>query len=373
MGEIVRNNRLPLKAYTLIVLSLMMLLSGATAQGQRNRSRQARRTQNNDDNDGETSNDNNSRNQMIDPEKEDDANDTSRPPMLTTKEQNELSKQWHPPGHASPISPAYAGYRGPDRAMLRPEEATLSLEIFPLYYTPITRSSSFRLNFSSNVMRKRDINFEVYYSLSRYINFHFHPTKIQLKLWNNVYWIKYSKPVVVDEFDVMRSLEYSEAEIKNLFKEMPIINTKQQNMIFLDPQRRYSFSAYNVKKIAETKGRVECFSKIRRVRGYKLLKKLMEERKRRKQKQLDQQEKMMNQSSDDANRNRQQRVRKLVVNSPRKLKTTKFVKDNYNDLNIEDDFSKKTLLEEMKDGRRAMLLLYGKKFIREIIIVCEIK
>jgi len=324
--------------------------------------------------------DENGRRIPLTPEQEDDMLDRSRPPILTQRQQEDLNNQWHPPGHASPMSPAYAGYRGPNKAVLKPEEATLSLEIFPLYYTPITRSSSFRLNFSSNVMRKRDITFEVYYSMTRYINFHYHPTKVKLQLWNNVYWIEFFKPVMVDEFDVMRSFEYTEAKFKNLFVEMPIINTKEQNMIFLDPQRRYSFKAFNVRKIAETKGRVLCKEKIRRVRGYQLLKRLMEERRRRQQQELDRIDKMEREMDESRRRsqNMQQTSRKLKV-----VKKTGTDSDEDDDLGKnrkktkeeeneeKEDF--KTTIEEIKDGKRAMLLLYGRKYIREIIIVCEIK
>ena len=355
MGEIHGNRNFWLRSYFVVFIVFCLVVTDVQARKYNRYPRKMNNDQNNSNNNSTNGND---ENRPLDPEKEDDLKDTSRPPVLTSKEQEELNNQWHPPGHASPKSPSYAGYRGPTKAVLKPEEATLSLEIFPLYYTPITRSSSFRLNFSSNVMRKRDITFELYYSMSRYINFHFHPTKVQLKLWDNIYWIKYRKPVIVDEFDVMRSIEYTEAEFKNLFTEMPIINTKQQNMIFLDPQRRYSFKAFNVRKIAETKGRVECQEKIKRIKGYKLLKKLMEDRRKRQEKELAQQDKMANEASEAAQRsmNRQSRKLKLV-----KTKTKKSNKKG------------KTILEEIKDGRRAMLLLYGKKFIKEIIIVCEIK
>ena len=340
------------KSYFMVITVIILILSMIESQHSDHASNQTNNHTN-------SSNDaNNNKKRPLTPEEEDELNDKNLPPTLTPREQQELNKQWHPPGHSSPKSTAYAGYRGPNRAVLKPEEATLSLEIFPLYYTPITRSSSFRLNFSSNVMRKRDINFEVYYSMSRYINFNFHPTKVQLKLWDNVYWIKFGKPVMVDEFDVMRSFEYTEATFKNLFKEMPVINTKQQNMIFLDPQRRYSFKAFNVRKIAETRGRVLCKHKIRRIRGYKLLKKLMEERKKRKQKELDEQDKIAREAESNAKRNMNQRSRKLTQVKKNVKQTTE---------------KEKTTLEEVKDGRRSMLLLYGRKFIKEIIIVCEIK
>lgn len=299
-----------------------------------------------------------------DPELLDDMLDDSRPPILNKKEEKELKNQWHPPGHSSPRSPSYPGYRGPYKAMIRPATATLSLEIFPLYYTPITRSSSFRLNFSSNMMRKRDVTFEVYYSMTRYINFNFHPTKVMLKLWNNIFWIEYDKPIMVDEFDVTRSLEYGEARFRNLINEMPVINTKEQNMIFLDPQRRYSFNPFNVKKIAMTKGRVECSSKIRRVRGYKLLQKLRQDRRKRERENLDRQDKMSREADKMVKQMQNQNQRS------RKLRDTKKIERKKGEFDIEEQ--NKPLVEEMRDGRRAMLLLYGRKYIREIIIVCEI-
>lgn len=311
-----------------------------------------------------------------DPEVEDDAMDTSKPEILDQQQQNAMNRQWHPQGMAHPLSPAYGGYRGPMKSIIQPEEATLSIELFPMYYIPVTRSTSFKLAFSSNVLRKREVTFETFYSKTRYINFNYHPTKIKLHLWNNVFWIKYKDHTIVDEFDVLRSLEYKTAELKNQSQTAADINTKQRNMVFLEPQRRYSFKPDNIKKVAETKGRVICKEEIRRVKGYELLKQLKKQRLKMQHAQISQQHAMMHQSAMAANQNRSRRLKQTKTTESTK---ERFIGDghlvrkiNENKMATSDGFSKKKITEEMEDGKRSMLLLYDKKYIREIIIVCRI-
>lgn len=65
----------------------------------------------------------------------------------------------------------------------KPEECDLSVEVFPLYYTPVLRASTFRLAFSSSCMSKRDVNFEVYYKNENNINFNANPSIVNLELW----------------------------------------------------------------------------------------------------------------------------------------------------------------------------------------------
>ena len=61
------------------------------------------------------------------------------------------------------------------------------MEIFPLYYQQILRKSYFRLNFESNCLKKIDVHFEIDYGNNKLINWNFHPTTVNLKLWDNFY------------------------------------------------------------------------------------------------------------------------------------------------------------------------------------------
>lgn len=173
------------------------------------------------------------------------------------------------------------GYQVP-----KPEECDLSVEIFPLYYTPVIRASTFRLAFSSNCLTKRDINFEVYYKNKDNINFNHNPTIINLDIWGNYYNITYSKPNVVDPFDVMRSLEYREANITNLLDNQVIkLDVMSQNEVFLNPQLFATFNKYNINKIKNLNGLVRCELFEKKVHGWELLKRIKEDAKKRREAQ----------------------------------------------------------------------------------------
>ena len=248
------------------------------------------------------------------------------------------------------------------RQLSRPamSEANLSMEIFPLYYMPINRSSSFRLAFMSNALRRREINFEIYYPLSKYINFYFNPTKIRLNLWGNVYWMNYQNLKPIDEHDVMRSLEYQHVRIINVLKKWPVIHTTQQNMVFLDPHSRFSFTPDNIKRLLEAGSRVICKHKIVRFKGYKRLMKLRERQRR------DKEWAQALQDGDKKSSKKTKKSRRLKQTKQKAGKKTKKTKKK------KKKAKKVSLMDEIVQGRHAMRSLYRKNFIKEIILLCDI-
>mgnify|MGYP006978832220 CR=1 FL=1 len=351
MGEALRHAKI-CQLSIITIFGLLLLCADASAQQKRVRRRLHR---------------------AVDPEAVDDAQDTSRPAELTYEQRERFKQQWHPSGMGHPLSDNYPGYRGAHKAVLTPETATLSAEIFPMYYTPVTRSSAFKLRFSSNIFRTRDVAFEAYHDMSKYINFNFHPTKVKLDLWGNVFWLKYSSPTVVDEFDVTRAVEYGEAELVNTMVPLPRMNVKQQNMVFLEPQRRYAFKAANVRKIAELDGRVLCTTQIRRVRGHKMLAALRAQRLKRENDEITSRQKMEFGSSLAGRKKERAKGRRLQSGRAEEIDDGVEIKSvNINKLEEDDGFSKTKMVKEMRDGKRSMLLLYSKKYIREIILVCKV-
>ena len=183
----------------------------------------------------------------------------------------------------------------------KPAECDLSVEVFPLYYTPVIRSSTFRIAFSSNCLPKMDINFEVYYKNHNNINFNHNPTIVNLDLWGNHYNITYSKPKVIDPYDVMRSLEYREANMTNfLDKKNRHIDLTAQNEFFLDPQQYNAFTKETINLLRIANGLVKCELFEKKVHGWELLKRIRTDTKKRRDANQKKMDEMISKAREDA-------------------------------------------------------------------------
>lgn len=189
----------------------------------------------------------------------------------------------------------------------RPTKCDMNLEIYPMYYTQVTRSTNFIMAFGSSCLPKMEVNFEVYYYKNPYINLYTAPNVVNLNMWGNKYVIEFKKPKVIDKYDVIKALEYREASLKPklpLWMRMKAksfkVSTRDQNSIFLAPQIRKTFNAYTIKKIDDLDGVCECKSFRKKVRGWKLLKRLRDQRLARKRKFLAMMNKMMAMAREEA-------------------------------------------------------------------------
>jgi len=136
-------------------------------------------------------------------------------------------------------------------------------------------------------MTKRDINFEVYYKNNDNINFNHNPTIVNLELWGNFYNITYAKPAVIDPYDVMRSIEYREANITNLVdNNIAQLDVMTQNEVFLNPQQFNTFYRFTIDKIKEKEGLVRCTLFEKKVHGWELLKRIKEDVNKRRDAQM---------------------------------------------------------------------------------------
>ena len=164
--------------------------------------------------------------------------------------------------------------RGP-----KPEICNLAIELHPLYYYPITRMQEFVIAFTSNCLMKKEIFFQMKLDDNKHLNWNYHPTSINLRLWDNYYMIDYKSPRTLDRYDVMKSLEYTQAKISHIIKEKDNIITTEQNSTNLDPQKEKSFNKYTLRKVAE-RDYVQCVLRPIRVKGYAILMKIAEEKKK---------------------------------------------------------------------------------------------
>jgi len=152
---------------------------------------------------------------------------------------------------------------------VKADACDLSIEIFPYYFEPIVRKGTFRLIFSSNCMERMDINFEIDFENYRDINWFFHPQNIYLNLWNdNVYRLYFEAPVVIDRYDVMKSLQYRRVTLFNMLNGQRRVDLRFQNNIFLNPQQNNSFNVFNVQKIVNTKAFVKCNVRERKMKNW---------------------------------------------------------------------------------------------------------
>lgn len=178
---------------------------------------------------------------------------------------------------------------------IMPSDCDLTMEVQQLYYIPIIRASTFKLGFSSACLTKREINFQLYHDDNKHINIYHNPTKVNLNLWGNKYFIQYKKPVIIDKHDIMKSLEYKEALLTPLlaFKKGFNIDTTTRNDIFLDPQITNTFNKYTIAKLSNVEGIVRCKVKKVMVKNWQKLKADLEKRKAAKLKEEEERKKIM--------------------------------------------------------------------------------
>ena len=145
-------------------------------------------------------------------------------------------------------------------------DCDISLEVFPLFYTPIIRQNSFRLRFDSRCIKPKTIEFEVLYKNDEFINWNFHPTTINLLLWGNWYQIKYHNPQVIDKYDIMKALMYKNATLSDT-KEIAL-DLLFENQNFLTQQQFDSFNRNNLKKLADLPGNFTCYTRQKRMPNF---------------------------------------------------------------------------------------------------------
>jgi len=152
--------------------------------------------------------------------------------------------------------------------VFKPDECDLSVELFPLYYVPILRAATTRMRFFSNCMKTREINFDILFNDQVYINWIYHPTTLYVNVWGNVYRLEYSKPEVIDRFDVMKSLQYNKVTIYNA-SETPIgVDLETRNIISLRPQEMATFTKSNMSRFKALKGYLICKTTLKKLKNW---------------------------------------------------------------------------------------------------------
>ena len=84
-----------------------------------------------------------------------------------------------------------------------PTKCDLNMELFPMYYTQVTRSTQFKIAFGSSCLPKLEVNFDLYYYKNHHVNFYHNPSTVNLNLWGNKFIIDYAKPQEIDKYDII--------------------------------------------------------------------------------------------------------------------------------------------------------------------------
>lgn len=106
----------------------------------------------------------------------------------------------------------------------------------------------------------KEIILEVNLKDEHKVNYDWHPTKINLFLWDNLYTLTYEAPAKeLDKNDLMIAKEYSNVVLEGTMERKKKIKADETNWIGLDPQKLRSFNKYTIGKLFDnSKGIHEC-------------------------------------------------------------------------------------------------------------------
>ena len=170
--------------------------------------------------------------------------------------------------HRRSLTSSFADPRSGNVRQRPGTECDLYVELEPMFYTTLTRTSSTVMTFSSSCMSRVTLNIENVIGRNRNINWAYHPRKIYLSLFGNLYIVDYSIPKVTDRKDVIRSLRYSRANVQRTFSAPRNIRLGRRNSVYLAPQRSNTLTRANLRRFSRLRGYLRCRTRSRRFSIY---------------------------------------------------------------------------------------------------------
>lgn len=251
-----------------------------------------------------------------------------------------------------------------------PSECDLNVEVYPMFYVPLLRSSSVKIAFDSNCLQRQELTFEAFYNSTSIVNWNYNPTKLNLLLWGNWYRFSFSRPSMIDRFDVMRSLRYNRVSVMNLRKVAKNVSLRFRNQVFLDPQRRKTFTPENLAKLTGAVDQVLCSMRPRFVRNHVNLRKERRERLKAREKQglpppspFD----LEHLPTQPLSRSRKLREQKLVERALSNIRNSTLADA------LERPPTPKEEAKIRKQVRAVIKKKLAKRFIRDLELFCRIK
>ena len=136
-------------------------------------------------------------------------------------------------------------------AKYKPDDCTLSFELFPFTYFQATRTGQFRVFWHSNCLSGHDMLFETDFREQHQVDFDHHPTKAILNIFGNYVLLEFGEPELLDRFDLMRSRQYNTCLIHNLEKKFNNVKLYERNHTLIKPQVFGSFNFENFQLLQE--------------------------------------------------------------------------------------------------------------------------
>ena len=162
----------------------------------------------------------------------------------------------------------------------------LTAEFRHFFYNLLTRSAEFTIQFFSNCATIPELTFRIFYENHMYISWYNHPTEIYLNLFNNVYKLNFSKPKIINQYDITKAMMYQQLKVWGLKKNPPILDLNFDNQTILSKQHLYGFEPRNIQRLARHFKPIPCFLRREMVKGWKKIIKRRILAKKRKEKAM---------------------------------------------------------------------------------------
>ena len=139
-------------------------------------------------------------------------------------------------------------------------KCSLSVQLFPLEYTFVTRSVETRIRFLSNCMGLRDFDLEAFFDLKHRFSPAKHPTKVKLRVLGNEYVFSFTKRKNIFRHSILQGYQYTVATNESSDLDTSSnIDVDVYNSFYLKEQKEDSHSFKRLAGLLRKKNPILCF------------------------------------------------------------------------------------------------------------------
>lgn len=138
--------------------------------------------------------------------------------------------------------------------------SSINTLIICLYHkTNVHKVSLTRMKFVSNCMGIRDYTFEAFYTKETQLSQDKHPKILILKLWDNVFRLKFSNPIVMNKKSILRSYGYQVVEITpGMRSKTARYDLSKENRIYLKEKMYGDFKRERLEALLKADNPITC-------------------------------------------------------------------------------------------------------------------
>ena len=138
-------------------------------------------------------------------------------------------------------------------------QCALSIQVYPLEYTFITRSMSLRVRFSSNCLRLRDFVFESFFTFKNRLSKKKHPKLVELNIFGNKFRLSFGSQKLADENSILRKYQYTIATLSPSKRpSAKNVSVDVYNKFLLDEQKLGSFGIRKLSALLYKPNPIRC-------------------------------------------------------------------------------------------------------------------